>query len=31
MHGDDERAPLDGLGWAAEYIWRVLRGVAGPA
>jgi acetylornithine deacetylase/succinyl-diaminopimelate desuccinylase-like protein len=29
MHGDNERAPVDGLGWAAEYIYRVLLGVAG--
>lgn len=28
MHGDDERAPLDGMGWAAEYITRVLLAVA---
>ena len=25
MHGDDERAPVAGLGWAAEYVWRTLR------
>lgn len=30
MHGDDERVPLDALGWGAEYITRVLLGVAGP-
>ncbi len=29
MHGDDERAPVRGLGWAAEYVYRVLLGVAG--
>ncbi len=29
MHGDNERAPLAGLGWAAEYIYRILLGVAG--
>lgn len=28
MHGDDERAPVAGLGWAAEYVYRVLAGVA---
>ncbi len=27
MHGDNERAPVAGLGWAAEYIYRVLSGV----
>jgi acetylornithine deacetylase/succinyl-diaminopimelate desuccinylase-like protein len=27
MHGDDERAPLPALGWATEYIYRVLQGV----
>lgn len=27
MHGDDERAPVEGLGWAAEYIYRVLAAV----
>jgi acetylornithine deacetylase/succinyl-diaminopimelate desuccinylase-like protein len=29
MHGDDERAPVKGLGWAAEYIYRTLLTVAG--
>jgi acetylornithine deacetylase/succinyl-diaminopimelate desuccinylase-like protein len=29
MHGDNERAPIGGLGWGAEYIYRVLLGVAG--
>ena len=29
MHGDDERAPVGGLGWAAEYIYRILLEVAG--
>jgi len=29
MHGDNERAPVAGLGWAAEYIYRVLLKVAG--
>lgn len=24
MHGNDERAPVAGLAWAAEYIYRVL-------
>jgi acetylornithine deacetylase/succinyl-diaminopimelate desuccinylase-like protein len=24
MHGDDERVPLEALGWAAEYLYRVL-------
>ena len=28
MHGDDERAPLDGLGWSAEFVTRVLLEVA---
>ena len=28
MHGDDERAPLPALGWAAEYVYRVLSKVA---
>lgn len=28
MHGDDERVPLPALGWAAEYVYRVLRGVS---
>jgi acetylornithine deacetylase/succinyl-diaminopimelate desuccinylase-like protein len=27
MHGDNERAPVRGLGWAAEYLYRVLVGV----
>ena len=30
MHGDDERAPLSGLGWAAEFVYRTLAGVALP-
>jgi acetylornithine deacetylase/succinyl-diaminopimelate desuccinylase-like protein len=29
MHGDNERAPVQGLGWAAEYLYRVLLGVSG--
>ncbi|MDG2148661.1 MAG: M20/M25/M40 family metallo-hydrolase [Planctomycetota bacterium] len=29
MHGDNERAPVKGLGWAAEYIYRTLLAVAG--
>jgi acetylornithine deacetylase/succinyl-diaminopimelate desuccinylase-like protein len=28
MHGDNERVPIPALGWAAEYLYRVLRGVA---
>ena len=28
MHGDDERVPLPALGWATEYLYRVLEGVA---
>ncbi len=28
MHGDNERVPLPALGWAAEYLYRVLSGVA---
>lgn len=28
MHGDNERVPLPALGWAAEYLYRVLDGVA---
>jgi acetylornithine deacetylase/succinyl-diaminopimelate desuccinylase-like protein len=27
MHGDNERVPLAALGWAAEYLYRVLLGV----
>ncbi len=27
MHGDDERVPIPALGWATEYIYRVLLGV----
>ena len=29
MHGDNERVPIESLGWAAEYVLRVLQGVAG--
>lgn len=29
MHGDNERVPLDALGWAAEFLYRALAGVAG--
>ena len=29
MHGDNERAPVPALGWAAEYLYRVLTGVSG--
>ncbi len=28
MHGDNERVPVPALGWAAEYLYRVLRSVA---
>jgi len=28
MHGDNERVPIAGLGWAAEYQYRVLFAVA---
>jgi acetylornithine deacetylase/succinyl-diaminopimelate desuccinylase-like protein len=28
MHGDDERVPIPALGWATEYIYRVLLGVS---
>ncbi len=28
MHGDNERVPVPALGWATEYLYRVLRGVA---
>lgn len=29
MHGDNERVPVPALGWAAEYLYRVLERVAG--
>lgn len=29
MHGDNERVPVAALGWATEYLYRVLGGVAG--
>jgi acetylornithine deacetylase/succinyl-diaminopimelate desuccinylase-like protein len=29
MHGDDERVPVPALGWATEYLYRVLGDVAG--
>lgn len=29
MHGDNERVPVPAIGWATEYIYRVLRQVAG--
>lgn len=29
MHGDNERVPLEALGWATEYMYRVLATVAG--
>ncbi|HEX2092919.1 MAG TPA: M20/M25/M40 family metallo-hydrolase, partial [Longimicrobiaceae bacterium] len=28
MHGDNERVPVPALGWAAEYLYRVLQQVA---
>jgi acetylornithine deacetylase/succinyl-diaminopimelate desuccinylase-like protein len=28
MHGDNERVPVPSLGWAAEFIYRTLSGVA---
>ena len=28
MRGDNERVPLASLGWGAEYLYRVLLGVA---
>jgi acetylornithine deacetylase/succinyl-diaminopimelate desuccinylase-like protein len=28
MHGDNERVPLPSLGWATEYLYRVLAGVS---
>jgi acetylornithine deacetylase/succinyl-diaminopimelate desuccinylase-like protein len=30
MHGDNERVPVRALGWAAEYLYRVLDGVTQP-
>lgn len=29
MHGDNERVPLPALGWATEFLYRVLLGVVG--
>ena len=29
MHGDDERVPVEALGWGAELIYRTLAGVTG--
>lgn len=29
MHGDNERIPLPSIGWATEFLYRVLQGVAG--
>ena len=29
MHGDNERVPLPALGWAAEYLYRIMLEVAG--
>jgi acetylornithine deacetylase/succinyl-diaminopimelate desuccinylase-like protein len=31
MHGDNERVPVDSLGWGTEYLYRVLAAVAGRA
>jgi acetylornithine deacetylase/succinyl-diaminopimelate desuccinylase-like protein len=28
MHGDNERVPIAALGWAAEYLYRVLHTVS---
>ena len=28
MHGDNERVPVSSLGWATEYLYRVLSRVA---
>lgn len=28
MHGDNERVPVQSLGWATEYLYRVLTEVA---
>lgn len=28
MHGDNERAPIRSLGWAAEYLYRIILDVA---
>lgn len=28
MHGDDERVPVRSIGWAAEFLYRTLAGVA---
>ena len=28
MHGDNERVPIASLGWATEYLYRVLARVA---
>ncbi|HYW08400.1 MAG TPA: M20/M25/M40 family metallo-hydrolase [Longimicrobium sp.] len=28
MHGDNERVPVAALGWATEYLYRVLRAVS---
>lgn len=27
MHGDDERVPVESIGWATEFVYRVLHGV----
>jgi hypothetical protein len=31
MHGDNERVPVPALGWAAEYMFRVMMTVAAPS
>lgn len=28
MHGDDERAPVAAIGWATEYLYRVIQEVS---
>ena len=28
MHGDNERAPISSLGWAAEFLYGILTRVA---
>jgi acetylornithine deacetylase/succinyl-diaminopimelate desuccinylase-like protein len=27
MHGDNERVPIAAIGWATEFLYRVLDGV----
>jgi acetylornithine deacetylase/succinyl-diaminopimelate desuccinylase-like protein len=29
MHGDDERASVAAIGWATEYLYRVIQEVSG--